>query len=176
MAKLTIGFGILLILLGIFGFVATGSAHPTALIPVGIGVLFIFFGVMANSADTKKRMLWMHISVTVALLVFLGMIPAMWDVFRISRFSPTAAAAVEDLRPVLRPLVHQCASQPSRVNKALRTHACIDDRDRIIQSPPKRYQNQTLQIVPAPLTSIRRSTIVYPAQTRSSNVLFLRTI
>ena len=96
MAKLTIGFGILLILLGIFGFVATGSAHPTALIPVGIGVLFIFFGVMANSADTKKRMLWMHISVTVALLVFLGMIPAMWDVFRISRFSPTAAAAVED--------------------------------------------------------------------------------
>jgi uncharacterized membrane protein YqjE len=99
MAKLTIGFGILLVLLGIVGFVETGSSHPTALIPVGIGVLFMLFGVMANSADTKKRMLWMHISVTVALLVFLGMIPAMWDVFRISRgayFSPTAAAAVED--------------------------------------------------------------------------------
>jgi hypothetical protein len=99
MAKLTIGFGILLILLGIFGYVATGSAHPTALIPVGIGILFVLFGVMANSADTKKRMLWMHISVTVALLVFLGMIPAMWNVLQISRgasFSPTAAAAVED--------------------------------------------------------------------------------
>ena len=99
MAKLTIGFGILLILLGIFGYVATGSAHPTALIPVGIGILFSLFGVMANSADSKKRMLWMHISVTVALLVFLGMIPAMWNVFQISHganFSPTAAAAVED--------------------------------------------------------------------------------
>jgi hypothetical protein len=99
MAKLTIGFGILLILLGIFGYVATGSAHPTALIPVGIGILFAFFGVMANSSDAKKRMLWMHISVTVALLVFLGMIPAMWGVFQIFRganFSPTAAAAMED--------------------------------------------------------------------------------
>jgi hypothetical protein len=97
MAKLTIGFGILLILLGIFGFVATGSAHPTALIPVGIGVLFIFFGVMANSADTKKRMLWMHISVTVALLVFLFMIPAAIDVIRLSRgvYFPYPAAVEE---------------------------------------------------------------------------------
>jgi ABC-type transport system involved in cytochrome c biogenesis permease subunit len=97
MAKLTIGFGILLILLGIFGFVATGSAHPTALIPVGIGVLFIIFGVMANSADTKKRMLWMHISVTAALLVFLGMIPAAIDVIRLSRgvYFPYPAAVEE---------------------------------------------------------------------------------
>jgi hypothetical protein len=76
MAKLTIGFGILLILLGVFGFVSTGSAHPTALIPVGIGLFFVLFGAMANTGDSKKRMLWMHISVTVALLVFLGMIPA----------------------------------------------------------------------------------------------------
>src|ERR1700733_13988444 len=84
MAKLTIGFGILLILLGIFGFVGTGSAHPTALIPTGIGVLFVLFGFMATTEDSKKRMLWMHISVTVALLVFLGMIPAAIDTIRLS--------------------------------------------------------------------------------------------
>jgi hypothetical protein len=84
MAKLTIVFGVLLVLLGIFGFVATGSAHPTALIPVGIGLLFVLFGVMANTEDSKKRMLWMHISVTVALLVFLGMIPAAIDVIRLA--------------------------------------------------------------------------------------------
>ncbi len=97
MAKLTISFGILLIILGIFGFVATGSAHPTALIPVGIGLLFVLFGVMANSPDTKKRMLWMHISVTVALLVFLGMIPACIDVIRLSRgVSFPYPAAVEE--------------------------------------------------------------------------------
>jgi hypothetical protein len=76
MAKLTIAFGVLLILLGLTGYITTGSAHPTALIPSGIGVLFLLFGILANSQDPKKRMLWMHISVTVALLVFLGMIPS----------------------------------------------------------------------------------------------------
>jgi len=99
MAKLTIAFGILLILLGIFGYIYTGSIHPTSLIPAGIGLFFVLFGVMANTDDSKRRMLWMHISVTVALLVFLGMIPAIIDVFRLSRgayFSQTAAIAVED--------------------------------------------------------------------------------
>jgi hypothetical protein len=96
MAKLTIGFGILLILLGVFGFVATGSAHPTALIPVGIGLLFVLFGIMANTDNSKKRMLWMHISVTVALLVFLGMIPAEINVIRLAHGASFAyPAAVE---------------------------------------------------------------------------------
>jgi membrane-bound ClpP family serine protease len=85
LAKLTIVFGILLILVGVAGFVATGSAHPTALIPAGAGLLFILFGVMANSENPKKRMLWMHIAVTVALLLFLGTIPADIDVIRMSR-------------------------------------------------------------------------------------------
>jgi hypothetical protein len=97
MAKLTIGFGVLLILLGIFGFVLTGSAHPTALIPAGIGLLFILFGVLANTENSKKRMLWMHISVTVALLVFIFMIPAAIDTIRLSRgvSFPHPAAVVE---------------------------------------------------------------------------------
>ena len=85
MAKLTIVFGILLILVGVAGFVATGSSHPTALIPAGSGLLFILFGVMANSENPKKRMLWMHIAVTVALLLFLGTIGADIDVIRMSR-------------------------------------------------------------------------------------------
>jgi hypothetical protein len=97
MAKLTIGFGVLLILLGIVGFVSTGSAHPTALIPAGIGLLFALFGVMANTENSKKRMLWMHISVTVALLTFLGMVPAAIDTIRLSRgvSFPHPAAVVE---------------------------------------------------------------------------------
>jgi Transmembrane proteins 14C len=85
MAKLTIGFGILLILLGVLGFVSTGSVHPTSLIPSGIGLLFVIFGVMANTENSKTRMLWMHISVTVAVLVFLGMIPAALDTLRLAR-------------------------------------------------------------------------------------------
>ena len=85
MAKLTIGFGVLLALLGIAGFVYTGNAHPTALIPCVIGAFFVLFGVMANTEDSKKRMLWMHISVTVALLVFLGTIPADIQTIRLAR-------------------------------------------------------------------------------------------
>jgi hypothetical protein len=85
MAKLTIVFGILLILLGAVGFVSTGGVHPTSLIPSIIGLFFVLFGVMANTEDSKKRMLWMHISVTVALLAFLGTIPADIDVVRLSR-------------------------------------------------------------------------------------------
>jgi hypothetical protein len=85
MAKLTIVFGILLIILGVTGFVYTGSAHPTALIPAAAGVLFIIFGALASSDNPKKRMLWMHISVTVALLLFLSLIRADIDVIRLSR-------------------------------------------------------------------------------------------
>lgn len=76
MARVTIIFGVLLILVAAAGFLSTGSSHPTALIPAGVGLLFILFGALANSENAKKRMLWMHIAVTVALLMFLGTIPA----------------------------------------------------------------------------------------------------
>jgi hypothetical protein len=85
MAKLTIALGILLILVGIVGFVYTGSAHPTALIPAIFGLAFVLFGIMANTENAKKRMLWMHVSVTVALLGFLGTIKADIDTVRLSR-------------------------------------------------------------------------------------------
>jgi hypothetical protein len=97
MAKLTIVFGILLIILGVTGYVYTGSAHPTALIPAGAGILFIIFGALAGSDNPKKRMLWMHISVTVALLLFLSLIRADIDVIRLGRgvSFPYPAAVIE---------------------------------------------------------------------------------
>ena len=84
MAKLTIGLGVLLILIAIAGFIATGSNHPTALIPAAAGLLFCIFGALASSPEPKKRMLWMHIAVTLALLLFLGSIKADIDVFRLA--------------------------------------------------------------------------------------------
>lgn len=97
MARFTIAFGIILILLAVTGFVATGSAHPTALIPAVLGLLFVLFGALANTADSKKRMLWMHISVTVALLGFLSMIPADIAAYRLSHGAsyPYPAAILE---------------------------------------------------------------------------------
>jgi hypothetical protein len=84
MAKLTMVFGVLLIVVGAWGFVATGSEHYTSLIPAGLGLLFVLFGVMANSDDAKKRMLWMHVSVTVALVLFVSLIKSDIQVYQLS--------------------------------------------------------------------------------------------
>jgi hypothetical protein len=72
MAKVTVVFGILLVLLGVIGFVATGSTHYTALIPCGFGVLLAIFGLLAQTQDASKRKLYMHVAVTVGLIGFLG--------------------------------------------------------------------------------------------------------
>lgn len=71
MAKLTIGFGVVLMVLGVAGFVLTGNVHPTALIPTWFGVVLLLCGVLANTPDARRRMVWMHIAVTVGLLGFL---------------------------------------------------------------------------------------------------------
>ena len=83
-AKLTIGFGLVLMVVGVVGFVLTGSAHPTALIPSWIGVVLAVAGGLALTEDTKRRMMWMHIAVTVGLLGFLGTIRSAVDVFRLA--------------------------------------------------------------------------------------------
>lgn len=71
MARLTRVTGIVLIVLGIVYFVMTGSAHKTSLIPTWFGLALFVCGLLANTEDAKKRMLWMHIAVTVGLLGFL---------------------------------------------------------------------------------------------------------
>ena len=71
MARLTRVFGVVLVVLGAVYFVLTGSTHPTALIPAGFGFVLFLCGVLANTEDTGRRMLWMHIAVSVGLIGFL---------------------------------------------------------------------------------------------------------
>ena len=61
----------MLIVLGAVYYFITGAAHPTALIPAGFGLLLLLCGALANSPDTKRVMLWMHIAVTVGFIGFL---------------------------------------------------------------------------------------------------------
>ena len=70
MAKITILFGVLLILLGGFSYVLTGHKFPTSLIPVAFGVLLVIFGSLAETPETRRRMLFMHIAVTVGYWAF----------------------------------------------------------------------------------------------------------
>lgn len=72
MAKVTLVFAVLLIALGLIGYVGTGSQHPTALIPAGFGVLLGIFGFLAISPSEGRRKLFMHINVTIGLLAFIG--------------------------------------------------------------------------------------------------------
>jgi len=70
MVNTSIGFGAVLILLGLGGFVATGAEHPTALIPAAAGVLLIVFGLLAR--NPKLRMHAMHGAALIGLLGFAG--------------------------------------------------------------------------------------------------------
>jgi hypothetical protein len=79
MAKVTVLFGVLLIVLGGASFVLTGLKFPTSLIPVAFGILLVTFGSMAETPVAKRRMLFMHIAVTVGLLGFLGTAPALFQ-------------------------------------------------------------------------------------------------
>ena len=72
MAKITMVFAVLLIALGLAGYLGTGSLHPTALIPTWIGLALGVFGFLAISPNESRRKLFMHINVTIGLLGFLG--------------------------------------------------------------------------------------------------------
>ena len=62
--KSNTGFALLLCALGLAGYLGTGSAHPTALIPTWFGLALGVFGFLAISPNERRRKLFMHINVT----------------------------------------------------------------------------------------------------------------
>lgn len=70
MATTTVLTGILLIALGLAGYIGTGSEHKTALIPAAFGLPILICGFLAR--NPARRALTMHIAVTLGLLGFLG--------------------------------------------------------------------------------------------------------
>jgi len=72
LAKLTLVFALLLVLLGLAGFIGTGSIHYTALIPTWFGLALGIGGFLAISPSESRRKLFMHINVTIGLLGFIG--------------------------------------------------------------------------------------------------------
>jgi hypothetical protein len=72
LAKVTLVFAVLLVALGLIGYVGTGSQHLTALIPTWFGVALALFGLLAMSPSESRRKLFMHVAVTIGLLGFIG--------------------------------------------------------------------------------------------------------
>jgi hypothetical protein len=73
MPSITRTVGFLLVLLGVVGYVGTGGASITALIPAMVGALFLILALAARSAEARKHV--MHAAVAIALLSLLGVIP-----------------------------------------------------------------------------------------------------
>ena len=71
MAKMTMVFGALLVAISLGFWLTMGTSQIPALHPAGIGVLLLIAGALANSENPKRRMLWMHIAVTLGLIVAL---------------------------------------------------------------------------------------------------------
>jgi hypothetical protein len=69
-ARTTIIFGVVLIALGIVGYVGTGAVSVTALIPSVFGVLLALLGWLALNERYRKHA--MHVAAAIGLVGFLG--------------------------------------------------------------------------------------------------------
>lgn len=80
MANVAIGFGALLTALGVFSYLGTGAASPTALIPAAFGLILLVLGVLAR--DPAKRKSMMHFAAGIGVLGFAGSAPGLMKSFR----------------------------------------------------------------------------------------------
>lgn len=102
LANKTIGIGSALIVLGVAGYVATGAASATALIPSFFGVPLVLLGLMARNEHRRK--LAMHIAVVVGLLAFLGSVPGLLNLVRMiggAEVARPAAAVMQSIMALL---------------------------------------------------------------------------
>lgn len=70
MGPIAILFGIVLILLGVVGYFASGGASITALIPAFFGLPLVVLGFLAAKEHLRKHV--MHVAVLVGLVGFIG--------------------------------------------------------------------------------------------------------
>ena len=70
MAKITVGFGLVLIALGVGGYFGTGRESVTALIPAVFGVPLVGLGLVAPIERMRKPA--MHIAAVLGLVGFAG--------------------------------------------------------------------------------------------------------
>jgi hypothetical protein len=72
MAKLTLVFAVLLVALGLIGYIGTGSQYVTALIPAWFGLALGISGWLSISPSEGRRKLFAHINVTIGLVGLIG--------------------------------------------------------------------------------------------------------
>lgn len=102
MANITVGFGGVLVLLGIVGYVSTGAQSPTALIPAAIGIVLVVMGLLARKP--RLRMHAMHGAALAGLIGFAGSVGGLAPFVRMlagETINRPAAAIARSLMAVL---------------------------------------------------------------------------
>lgn len=93
MAQMSVMVGGLLVVLGVAGYVMTGMASVTALIPAFFGAVIVVCGALAKAEARRKTM--MHVAMGVAVLGILGSFAGVTAVARgLSSGEPLGAAAI----------------------------------------------------------------------------------
>lgn len=80
MPRLTVGFGISLVLIGLTFYFVSGRSSLTALIPAAFGIVLVVLGIVAERAASPKHA--MHLAAVVALLGILGSLNGFPPFFR----------------------------------------------------------------------------------------------
>ena len=83
--------GFVLIGIGLVGYLATGAASLTALIPAMLGALLLILALVARSAEARKHA--MHAAVALALLAVLGTLPRLLPALTAREFARPAVIA-----------------------------------------------------------------------------------
>ena len=78
--KISIIYGILLVVFAIFVSAASGSRSFTSYIPAMLGLPILIFGLVAFVAPSKQKLV-MHLNVVIGLIVFLGGISVIGNIF-----------------------------------------------------------------------------------------------
>ncbi len=94
MPQLNMIVGLILVLLGVVGYFASGRASWTALIPAILGALFVLLGLLAGRANLRRHA--MHAAAVVALLGLAGTAKGVIEVAKLAagQTLPRPAASV----------------------------------------------------------------------------------
>ena len=102
MAKLTIAYGVIFILMGLYGYFGISSESVTALIPTFFGIPMLIFGRMALTEKYLKHA--MHGAAVLTLLGFAGTLGGLFKFFKMlggAEMERPAAVTVQAIMAVM---------------------------------------------------------------------------
>lgn len=91
--------GIILTIIGIIGYFASGMASITALIPSFFGIIFIVLGRLAEKEKMRKHV--MHVALLLALIGFFGTVTGIAEVFSLMGGAQDVSVLAASVRTIM---------------------------------------------------------------------------